>query len=388
VHKVLKNTCLISAFVFSIGCSLTHAESANSDLGKDGKSNDFVKIGGAARFNYEYKSYESNSSALDFELFRIKVEGRVSDIEFYAQYRWYEDFNFPEYAYLGYDIDTNNRIEFGLNRVPFGLQPFSSHGYWESLLYHIGLDDDNDVGAKYIYNNNGFELIAAFYQNAELSKGQENRFSFDLVTRQDDIATADINEREANYEKNQWNLRIEKKFGNLSLGASAQYGDIFNEDTSRSGSQDIKAIHASYNYHKWNYQIEIGTYDFDTKNSDDVSSDQVLFGAFGTRFHVASNADFLLLNIERKIDTSSIGFIDELSCYNNWGIISPKRDSENVGNDTTQNLLGCSIKKGPLLIFSELISGNNSFFVNGPGVGLNGSTSLDHRVNINIGFYF
>lgn len=388
MHKVVKSIGLMCAFALSIGCSLTHAEDASSDLGKDGNTNDFVKIGGAARFNYEYKTYESNSSALNFELFRIKVEGQISDVEFYAQYRWYEDFSFPEYAYLGYDIDSNNRIEFGLNRVPFGLQPFSSHGYWESLLYHIGLDDDNDVGAKYIYNHDGLELIAAFYQNAELSKDQQNRFSFDLVTRQDDLTTTNINEREANYEKNQWNLRLEKRYGNLSLGASAQYGDIFNEDTKSRGSQKIAAIHANYNYHKWNYQIEIGTYDFDTKNSNDVSSDQVLFGAFGTRFHVASNADFLLLNIEKKIDTSSIGFIDELSCYNNWGIVSPREDSENVGNDTTQNLLGCAIKKGPLLIFSELISGNNSFFVNGPGVGLNGSTSLDHRVNINVGFYF
>lgn len=388
MYKDVRAKLSTSVLLFFLLFSTLSAENLSVASEQGEEKTDFLKIGGAVRFNYEYKSYESNSSALKFELFRIKVEGELSGVEYYAQYRWYEDFSFPEYAYAAYDLAPTSRIEFGLHRVPFGLQPFSSHGYWESLVYHIGLEDDNDLGAKYIYKNDELEFKVAYYQNAELSNDQPERFSFDLVTRPDDPNTAEFNEREANYERSQWNLWAERDLGKLQLGASLQYGDIFNEDTGRTGSQRMFALHANYDRNDWNYQVELGSYDYDVENAPGIDSDQVLFGAFGARFGVASEADFVLINVQKKIDMSAVSYIDEMTCYDNWGIVMPKRRTASVGNDTVQNLLGCSIKKGPVLIFSELISGNNSVFANGPGVGLNGSTKIDHRININVGIYF
>ena len=77
-----------------------------------------------------------------------------------------------------------------------------------------------------------------------------------------------------------------------------------------------------------------------------------------------------------------------MSCYNNFGVIKPKHRSAGVGNKTLQNLLGCTLNTDAITTYIELISGVNSSFVNGLGVGLIDDKSWSHRININVGYYF
>jgi hypothetical protein len=198
-----------------------------------------VRIDGAVRVNYSYKEYDEQSRAtlgsLDFELFRLNVTSNVGQFKLAAQYRWYSEFSVPEYAYISFDLTNHSEFQLGLNKVPFGVLPYSSFGYWESILYHLGLEDDNDLGLKYTYASALWEIDLGFYKNAELSSANNARYSFDIVT--------DTGKNEFNREENQFNVRVQKKFRSASLGLSLQYGELYNEQTLESGEHSAYAVH-------------------------------------------------------------------------------------------------------------------------------------------------
>ena len=342
-----------------------------------------LNIGGAIRMNYSYKEYDEQSKAslgsLDFELFRLNVTSEIGKFKLLSQYRWYSEFSMPEYAYISYELTDNSEFQLGLNKVPFGVLPYSSFGYWESILYHLGLEDDNDIGLKYSYADQQWEIDLGFYKNSELSSDNHARYSFDVVT--------DAKKKEFNREVNQLNVRVQKNFSNSSLGFSLQYGELYNEQSLDTGEQSAYAIHFTSSYHNWHVQFEVGSYQYKPKNQQGQDNNKVLIGAFENSFFVASEADFYLFNVSRDFETTS-KFIDDMSCYNNFGVINPKLNSVDVGNKTLQNLLGCSFNTDAITTYVELISGVNSAFVNGPGIGLVDDKDWSHRININVGYYF
>jgi len=342
-----------------------------------------LNIGGAVRVNYSYKEYdkqsESTLGSLEFELFRLNVTSEVGQFKLFAQYRWYSEFSMPEYAYMSFDLTDKSEVQLGLNKVPFGVLPYSSFGYWESILYHLGLEDDNDLGLKYSYADEQWDIDLGFYKNSELSSANHARYSFDVVT--------EVEKNEFNHEVNQFNVRVQKNYSNTSLGFSLQHGNLFNEQTSETGEHSAYAAHLTSSYDNWHVQFELGSYQYKPKNQQGQDTNKVLIGAFDNTFYVASKADFYLFNVSRDIETS-INAIDKMSCYNNFGVIKPKRSSPGIGNTTLQNLLGCTLKTDAITTYVELISGVNSAFVNGPGIGLIDDKSWSHRININVGYYF
>jgi len=342
-----------------------------------------LSLGGAVRVNYSYKEYDEQSKQtlgyVDFELFRLKVTGEMGQFKLFAQYRWYSEFSVPEYAYISSDLTEKSSFQLGLNKVPFGVLPYSSFGYWESILYHLGLEDDNDLGLKYSFADQRWEIDVGFYKNAELSSENHARYSFDVIT--------DAGKNEFNQETNQFNARVQKNFRSASLGFSLQHGDLYNKQTLDTGEHSAYAVHITGLFDNWHFQFELGNYQYKAKNQPGQDRNKVLVGAFENAFYVASDADFYLLNVSNDIETS-FNSIDSMSCYNNFGMIKPKHRSAGVGDKTLQNLLGCSISAGAITTYVELISGENSFFVNGPGVGLVDDGSWSHRININIGYYF
>jgi len=345
------------------------------------KSN--LKIGGAVRVNYSYKEYDEKSKGtlghLDFELFRLKVNSEIGQFKLFAQYRWYSEFSMPDYAYISYELTDESEIQLGLNKVPFGILPYSSFGYWESIMYHMGLEDDNDLGLKYSYDDQIWQIDLAFYKNAELNSGNHARYSFDVVT--------DAERNEYNQETNQFNVRVQKNYQNNNLGFSMQYGELYNQQTLDTGEHSAFAVHLTSSFEKWHFQFELGKYQYKPNNQQGQDTNKILFGAFENAFYVASEANFYLLNVSRDIETS-FKSIDKMSCYNNFGVVKPKHRSVGVGNKTLQNLLGCTLSTDAITTYVELISGVNSSFVNGPGIGLIDDKSWSHRININMGYYF
>ena len=70
------------------------------------KSEDGIKVGGAVRFQYSFEDYNAGNrdrgGDIDFDTFRIDVNGSIGDVSFSVQYRWYQYMDVVHHAYVGY----------------------------------------------------------------------------------------------------------------------------------------------------------------------------------------------------------------------------------------------------------------------------------------------
>lgn len=73
-----------------------------------------------------------------------------------------------KYGWIGYQFNPQNRIEVGLTRVPFGIQPSGAHNFFFQIAYYVGLEDDSDMGVKFVHTGEHWEYALAF------SKMQKN----------------------------------------------------------------------------------------------------------------------------------------------------------------------------------------------------------------------
>ena len=67
---------------------------------------------------------------------RYRLQGKA----YPYQYTYFGGLRFMEYAWVGYRQDDDNRWQFGLNQVPFGLQPLFGSSVLETLGNPIGLE--------------------------------------------------------------------------------------------------------------------------------------------------------------------------------------------------------------------------------------------------------
>ncbi|MFR7808906.1 MAG: hypothetical protein ACLU4N_06315 [Butyricimonas faecihominis] len=52
----------------------------------------------------------------------------------------------------------------GLTGVPFGIQPIASHNFFLQIAYYIGLEDDSDMGIKYLYQGDTWDFTRFFQE--------------------------------------------------------------------------------------------------------------------------------------------------------------------------------------------------------------------------------
>lgn len=181
-----------------------------------------IMIGGAVRFNYFVKSWEgqednrNKGGDMAFDMFRINVTGELEGIILSAEYRFYSDAfggPMPHSAWAGYNINENNQIQLGLHQVPFGNQTYNSDNWFFNVTYYLGLEDDYDLGVKYLHSGKKWGYVLAYYKNAELSPTDYGRYSYDFV---------------GDYEEsNQFNAKLVHHLSDETrIGLSGQWGQI------------------------------------------------------------------------------------------------------------------------------------------------------------------
>lgn len=345
-----------------------------------------LKVGGAFRINYSWKDYDNLNQDrfgdFGFEVFRLNIDVDYKDIFISAEQRWYTEFRAIRFAYFGYHINENLDAIIGIHQVPFGIAPYSSHSFWFNATYYVGFEDDYDAGIKFIYNKKDWNIQAAFYKNAEFANpARYDRYSFDLVT----------DETQKNEEINQLNLRLVYKWdivNNLlmKLGLSVEYGQIYNQITTKKGERHGVGLHNDIHYKKWNIQMQWIDYEFNPKNPEGVSNETVLFGAFKFPFLVSSKAEIYTFNAAREINING-KYIDKIKLYGNLSMVNPKN---NYGSPSKQIVIGTTVIKRGLYAYFDYIFGQNMWFSGGPGVGLKHEDDKDwnSRLNINLGYYF
>lgn len=121
------------------------------------KEKPVLKIGGALRFNYNYSDWKAGcrkrGGDFGFDVFRLNVDASYHKFQLSADYRFYPSSSgggMLRQGWLGYQFDKNNQLQMGLTTVPFGILPYTSNSYFFNLQYYVGLEDDADMGLKYM----------------------------------------------------------------------------------------------------------------------------------------------------------------------------------------------------------------------------------------------
>ncbi|MES1945166.1 hypothetical protein PC39_13652 [Salinisphaera sp. PC39] len=353
---------------------------------------DRLEIGGAARFNLFYNDFDDagddkyGDSA--FELFRLNVDGQKGGFTFSAEYRWYPYTETIHHAWGGYALSETSELRVGVNRVPFGLLPYASHTYWFGLPYYVGLGDDHDLGAKYLYREGPWDLQLAFYKNGEWGNAADpGRYAPDVVRTGCDPDAGNL--ANCNEDSNQFNARLAYTLGQngacpTEVGLSGQWGQLHNIATGDNGSRWAVAAHMDARCGRWNFQLQAGRQVLDPDNPPGVSDDTVQFGLLEATYDLASRANLGVANIAYNFPVPWEP-IDSLTCYHDFSVYLK---DESGFQDSRLNTTGCAVGAAPIFAYLDWINAENAPFFSVADPFVRGASGSDNRLNLNVGFYF
>lgn len=347
------------------------------------------KLGGALRFNYNFcdwkPGHRDRGGDFGFDVLYFKLSGSYRNIILSADYRFYsKDFGGPmlKYGWIGYQFNDKSQMQLGLTGVPFGIQPIASHNFFLQIAYYIGLEDDSDMGIKYLYQGDTWDFTFAFFKNAdELLFGSDNETS-------DDRYGYDVAGR--NKEINQINGQAFYKFGESTrqrLGGSAEFGQLYNLDTRKNGTHYAFALHYELTTKRVSLKAQLTTYAMNPKNGEGDDDELISMTAYGAPYLVAAKANMYMLGAGYTIPVNR-KFLKKIQVYNDFGWLDKQN---NDYKDSFQNVTGCMLDGGPVCIYVDYALGKNHGWL-GPnfnGFGAGGESDSWHaRFNVNVGYYF
>lgn len=364
--------------------------SADKEVDKevDKKEDTGIKLGGAVRFQYSYEDYNDDNTSrggdLDFDVFRLDLNGEVGGVILSAQYRWFQYMNVIHHAWAGYDFDEKWQGQIGITRVPFGNLNYNSHNYFFSSNYYVGLEDDYDAGIKFIRKTDEHDLRIAFFFTDEMGgidgyvDDRSDRYSYDIVgVRANDEGIYDEPQNAA-AEHNTISLRYAYQLSNVELGFSYLSGDL-RDSSSSIGERTAYAIHSDAQFDRWNVKLQYTDYEYDF----DEYSPSIAVGAYSFYDSIPSEAKLYTVNVA-YLKPVEFGPITSLNFYNNYNLMTDK--SGDFNNDTIMNVLGVAISAGGLYTYVDFVRAKNQPFVGGTMAG--DSDDWQTRFNINFGYYF
>ena len=354
------------------------------------QKNPEVSIGGALRFNYNLSSWkpEQKNRGGDFgyDMFRINANAAYKGIYLNAEYRFYSEAfggGMLKQGWIGYRFSEKDELQLGLTQVPFGIQQYNSNNWFFNLSYYVGLEDDHDMGIKYIHLGEKIEYHLAFFKNAEeLRFGNDSeispsRYSYDVAGR--------------NKEINQFNGKFVYKFGGNVLqriGVSGQYGSLYNLDTEENGDHYGLALHYEATYEKWNLKAEAMNIAHNPENAAGNSEEVILMAAYGAPYEIAADFNMFTLTLARNVPVNW-GPVSALQFYNDFGYMQKKEDDF---ENSVMNVTGVLITAGNVFTYIDYAAGLNHSWLGGNYIddfsrGTPGA-KWEARFNINIGYYF
>ncbi|MBC9795651.1 hypothetical protein [Sinomicrobium weinanense] len=362
-----------------------------------------VKFGGALRFNYIYSSWkkEQKKQGGDFmyDMFRINAEASYKGIALNAEYRLYSDEfggGVLKQGWLAYKFDEKNEIQVGLTQVPFGIQQYNSHNWFFNIGYYIGLEDDHDIGVKFIHQKEeGLNYQFAFFKNAEsiafggASDVSHSRYSYDVASMDvDGDGEPDYRNKEVNQFNIKLNYKIARNDFKHQLGGYAQYGGLYNLDTEELGHHYGYGLFYELDYKAFNLKSEVLHYAKSPENPETENPDIFAMAAYGSPYLVAAKANLLSLAVAYTLPVSW-GPVESLQFYNDFGYI---HKIEKEFADSYMNVTGIGVAAGHLYTYIDFAAGKNHSWLGGNfkddfarGIP---DAKWEARFNINIGYYF
>ncbi len=349
-----------------------------------------VKLGGALRFQYNYSNWKEDNKNkggdFAYDVFRLNANVVYKKLQLNAEYRFYPTSSgggMLKSGWVGYHFNESHQFQVGLTEVPFGILPYTSNNFFFNINYYLGLEDDSDMGLKYVYKKGKWNISLAFFKNSDLLDYSENkeisdsRYAYDIAGR--------------NKEANQFNARITYNWGTIwkqQLGVSGMTGGLYNLDTKRMGEHKAFASHYTIDYKHWNFKAQYTYYKISPQNKDGDNNTIVSVTAYGAPYNIASEADTYSASLSYTLPIHK-GILDEIQFYNDFSMID-KREAD--FNDSFQNITGCMLSMGPIYTYIDYALGRNHAWLGNEwsDAFAQGVTSKKWhtRFNVNIGYYF
>lgn len=362
-----------------------------------------IRVIGSIAFGAKYKSWPNAAGtgaegpSATFERVALGIDGQYRGFVVNADYRFYGKYGTLHHAYIGYKHKDVFEIDGGVHRVPFGILPYASHNWFETLPYYVGLADDYDLGVKATVWKGGLNLQFAYYAQPEPAQfgatSNSARYSYDLVaTNATEIPSLGANSPQTNEEKHTGVARVAYAWAHrgedsTEIGASGQFGGMLNTATRRYGTRWAAAVHYVGWYRNFNLQVEGLYYDFSPQNPTGQPRSWVTLGAWDAPYRVASEGFIGVANVAYRLHLKS-KVLDWIMFYNDHSLLWKRT----AGFDRTHmNVTGILLANRFIYTYIDAATGRNHpwFSPNYEDTLAEGDTRPRWWVwlNLSIGFY-
>lgn len=324
---------------------------------------------------------------MNFGKFVLGVDGQHDNFLYSLEYRFYDGYQFLKKGWMGYQASDNDTVKVGLIQTPFGNMDYGYLGWYGSLPYLAGFNDNQNAGITWDHTQGAWDTSLAFFKSDQLGDGNEHYGANPVGSS-----------AQGNSEENQVASRIAYTFGHgtdytTEVNVSAKGGQLYNQQTNDSGSSWQAAVGLNGSYGSWYTQFQVTAYEYDAENPDEsvsgISDDVIQIGAFNFNYLIPAEGQMYSANLGYSMDVDW-GAIDNLYFYNDFSYISPNGDysplNDGFGDvdDPMLNDLGMKVTAGPYYAWFSIVSNKNA-------LGYFGSPTDDDwhtSVQTNFGFNF
>lgn len=297
------------------------------------------------------------------------------------------DISFPKKAYVEYAFDNKQSVQFGLNQVPIGFQPYYTSTVVESIAYIAGIEDLYRVGLKYDYKNENFEILLGYYfLNAWKGKGTSDGTYYSNVIID---ANQDIENGSQYKEKDaiaaQYSFTHTREEWTSKYGVSGYYSKLKSQnEMDGDGHRKIFGVHYGINNDRIELKVLILLNDIST------SSTQTSFGSYDGVFNVANKGMIYSVDLNYKVPELNTKHFDNFNIYTHYSYYD--KDQKEFLN-SSEFVVGAAFNyRKNFYIASEWLFGKNNPYVGGSdyvqSMASGGSNQWENYVNVNIGYYF
>ncbi len=365
-----------------------------------------LTVGGAMRVNYIYGDYADERGedigTPKLDTIRINLGLEHGSIIGAGEYRWYDGYNFPHTAWLGYQFDEQHQVQLGLNRTPFGPGPYGiSQSFFFDQHYYVGLADDMDMGIKYEGVLGDTQVALAYYYGAQPngigSTDNAARYDRDIVPDDDGVGYD---------ERNHVNVRVIQPVAfsdnvTSDIGGSFQVGQLKNRgnaDDGRDATSLAGSVHAVTRMGNATLALQYTLYDYGIKGSDLVNT-----GFYDYYQTIATKGQIPAVSLSYYLETPGIASLDYMIPFVEYSTVlksgSTDERVDDDGNivpaedfkDSQLVTVGTAWARGGWYIYSEVAFSDGNGFIGGEEyttVGANLDRTWQYRFNVNLGYYF
>ncbi|OLO02822.1 hypothetical protein BTW07_17425 [Salinicola socius] len=325
------------------------------------------QFSGAVELGYTFNDWSETSKDttgdVNFGKFILGMEGGEGPLSYSFQYRFYDGYQFLHHAWAGYQFGSEDNVKLGLVQTPFGNMDYGYLGWYGTLPYLAGFNDNQNAGIKWDHSQGAWDTSLAFFKSDQLGDGNEHYG-----------ANAIGSGTQGNTEENQLAGRVAYTFNQGSdyttqVNLSAKGGQLYNNNTHQSGDSWAVAMGLDGSYGNWLTQLQATTYEFNAKNPDfadneGVSDTAVQIGAFGFNYLIPAEGQMYSVSLAYSMDVDW-GPVENIYFFNDFSYIDPSDEFSAVNGgygdmkDPMLNDIGFKLTAGRYYAWFDVVTNKN-----------------------------